>query len=108
MEPQTDEDEPYGASSVVKSRIQKVDPDKDRTVFVGGLPKVEAGPDVPAMEQQLAEIFEEYGISTYLILSSLFQLIDHLPFNFFPFSIYVMYQRRGVCQSDSQEGLCVR
>lgn len=61
MQPQTDEDEPYGASPVVKVRNQKVDPDTDRTVFISYLPKLEAGPAVPEMEAQLAEIFEDYS-----------------------------------------------
>jgi hypothetical protein len=61
MQPQIDEDEPYGASPVVKVRNQKVDPDADRTIYIFNLPKLEAGPAVAELEVQLAEIFGDYG-----------------------------------------------
>ena len=60
-EPETDEDEMYGAVAMEKGRTGE-DPDKERTIFVGGLPKCHDQSDIDDLNEKLCEIFEEYGV----------------------------------------------
>ena len=68
MEPETDEEMPYGASDEFNSSASG-DADTVRTVFVTGLPKYTMEEDKEEVEMYLHELFKEYDIESVTLVA---------------------------------------